>query len=214
MATATRLAVALETVCAWDICRQFARPLYEQMSSGRYDRVSLLPIPSDVNEWRAEHRTARKRADRCERRGYWFAQIARHEHTDALNAINQSATHRQGRPMSNGYLEDQEFSPLPVYPCSRHAIRDYGVLSPDDELVAYLWLYRCGDLALVSQILGHADHLQAEIMWLLWQGMLWREGCFDQDGMVIYNRHDSGGIGLRWWKEHVGLKETAVEWLP
>jgi len=206
--------IALEIACAWDMCNQFSRPLYEQMSFGKYDLVSLMPIPADVNDWRSEHRTARKRADRCERRGYWFAQIARHEHTHDLNEINQSATHRQGRPMSPGYTEHQQFTPLPVYPCSRHAIRDYGVLSSDDQLVAYLFLYRAGDLALVSQILGHADHLPNEIMWLLWQGMLWREGCHDSDGVVVYNRHDSGGIGLRWWKEHVGLRETAVEWLP
>jgi hypothetical protein len=67
---------------------------------------------------------------------------------------------------------------------------------------------------LVSQILGHDDYLKDEIMWLLWQGMLAAESFVDPDGVVCYNRHDSGTRGLRWWKEHVGLEETRVEWLP
>jgi hypothetical protein len=71
-----------------------------------------------------------------------------------------------------------------------------------------------GQLALVSQILGHADHLDSEVMWLLWQGMLESESLVDRDGVVVYNRHDSGTDGLRWFKEHVGLEETRVEWLP
>lgn len=115
--------------------------------------------------------------------------------------------------MSSGYLERTDYGPLPGYPCVRHGIRDYGVLGPDG-LVAYLFLYRAGQLALVSQILGHADHLEDEVMWLLWQGMLEAESEIDADGVVVYNRHDSGQEGLRWWKERVGLEETRVEWLP
>lgn len=212
METVTALGVSLETGCGWDVCRQFSRPLFEQMDSGRYDLMSVMAIP-DPDEWRAGHRTARKRADRCERRGYWFDRIARHEFSDDIHAINTSASHRQGRPMSPGYLERTEFAPLPDYPCARHAVRTYGVLR-DDRLWAYLWLYRSGDLALVSQILGHAAVLEDEVMWLLWQGMLAAEFAVDPDGFVIYNRHDSGTKGLRFYKEHVGLVETEVAWLP
>ena len=41
-----------------------------------------------------------------------------------------------------------------------------------ETLVAYLWLYRCGELALVSTILGHADLLEEGIMYGLFAGML------------------------------------------
>jgi hypothetical protein len=75
-------------------------------------------------------------------------------------------------------------------------------------------MLRQGDLALVSQILGHADHLEREVMWLLFEHALEREIKSDQDGFVVYNRHDSGTDGLRWWKERVGFREARVEWLP
>lgn len=213
MTTMTSTAISLELDCRDDRCRQFGRPLFEQLASGRYDDCSVMRIPDTVSEWRDAHRTARKRAGRCERRGYTFCRIDRHLFSEDIHAINTSATHRQGRPMSSGYLERTEYAPLPAYPCARHAIRDYGVLGAHG-LVAYLFLYRAGELALVSQILGHADHLENEVMWLLWQGMVAAESDSDPDGLIVYNRHDSGQEGLRWWKEHVGLEETRVEWRP
>jgi hypothetical protein len=213
MAVAVGVGISLETECAHDMCRQFASPLFEQMASGRYDICSVLPIPASIGEWRDEHRTARKRADRCVRRGYTFGPVDRHLFSDDIHAINTSATHRQGRPMSSGYLQRSEFGPLPAYPCARHGIRDYGVLGPDG-LVAYLFLYRAGELALVSQILGHADHLEREVMYLLVQGVIESESGIDPDGFVVYNRHDSGTDGLRFFKERLGFRETPVEWLP
>ena len=204
----------METTCGWDDCDVFSRPLLEKLGSGAYDRVSLLPIPGSLEEWRAGHRTARKRADRAARRGYTFHHIDRHLHADEVFSINTSKRHRQGRPMAAGYMQPVSFSPLPVYPCDRHAVRTYGVNDSYGTLVAYLWLYRAGDLALVSSILGHADHLENEVMYLLWQGMVAAESFVDSDGVVVYNRHDSGTDGLRFYKDRVGLVETEVEWLP
>jgi hypothetical protein len=69
-------------------------------------------------------------------------------------------------------------------------------------------------LALVSQILGHADHQDNGIMYLVAQGMLEWEASVAPDGFVVYNRHDSGTDGLRWFKERLGFREVPVEWLP
>lgn len=214
MTVTTVLAIGLELDCRSDVCRQFGRPLYEQMASGRYDACSVLPLPVHLDEWRVAHRTARKRADRAARRGYAFGPIDRHLYSRDIFEINTSAPARQGRPMSSGYLVETEFGPLPAYPCSRHAVRTYGVTGTDGRLVAYLWLYRCGQLALVSQILGHADHLENEVMYLLMQGVVEAESAVDADGIVVYNRHDSGTDGLRWFKERCGFVEAPVEWLP
>lgn len=211
---ATSVAVALELDCRSDVCRQFGRPLFEQMASGRYDVCSVLPLPAEIGEWRDAHRTARRRADRAERRGYAFGPIDRHLYSDDIFEINTSAPVRQKRPMTSGYSKRTDFGPLPAYPCRRHAVRTYGVLAEDGHLVAYLWLYRAGQLALVSQILGHADHLDREIMWLLVQGVVESESAIDRDGLMVYNRHDSGTDGLRWFKERCGFEEIGVEWLP
>lgn len=212
METLTATYIRLQAACIQPVCAEFAFPLHKQLSTGSYDRCSVMEIPTDMGEWRADHRTARKRADRAERRGYTFQHIRRHERADEIHAINTSAPERQGRPMSSGYQQRPSEAPLPKYPCPRHRVSTYGVESEDGTLVAYLWLYRAGQLGLVSQILGHADHLENEVMYLLWQGMLAAEKS-DPDGYVVYNRHDSGTEGLRFFKERAGLEEREVRWL-
>lgn len=205
--TATR--ISLEVDCL-PICQRFVVPLYEQMSDG-FPVVAAMPIP-DMEEWAAEHRTARKRAGRAERRGYTFHVVRREEHTDELYEINTSAERRQGRPMSESYRKRYEYSPLPDYPCERHQVRTYGVKSPEGRLVAYLWLYVAAQLRLCSTIIGHAAHLANEVMYLLFRGMLEAESERDPDGFVMYHRWDNGTDGLRFYKERVGLREMEVEW--
>jgi len=211
MSTVTATSISLETGCDHAACPELAWPLHKQLSNG-YDRCSVMPIPT-LEEWRGEHRTARKRADRAARRGYTFTTIRRHERLDEIYAINTSAPIRQGRPMSATYTKRPADTPLPDYPCQRHRVTTYGVEDSTRTLVAYLVLYRVGQLALVSQILGHADHLENEVMYLLFAGLITRESN-DRDGFIVYNRHDSGTDGLRFFKERVGLTETRVEWLP
>jgi ribosome modulation factor len=208
--TATRVSLGLG--CS-DACDNLTGPLYMQMSKG-YDECAVLPIPLDVQAWRDGNRTARKRADRAERRGYRFGIVERHRRADEIQRINLSSSERQGRPMSAGYHQRPSESPLPVYPCALHAVRTYGVEDRDGVLVAYLWLYRADQLALVSQILGHADHLENEIMYLLVQGVLEAESRIAADGCLVYNRFDSGTDGLRFFKTRLGFAPTAVDWQP
>lgn len=211
MTTATALPVTLEVGCEYAICRRFVEPLFEQMASGKFDAMAAMPLP-DMDEWEEMHRTARKRANRCERRGYTFRVVRREEHSDELHAINISTDRRQGRPMSESYTKHYAYRALPDYPCERHQVRTYGVFSPDGVLVAYLWLYVAGQLRLCSTIIGHAAHLENEIMYLLFRGMLKHEVARDPDGIVMYHRWDNGTDGLRFYKERVGLVETQIEW--
>jgi hypothetical protein len=201
--------ICLETHCGYALCNQFATPLYEQVSEGHYEECAVLPLEG-VWAWRQAHRTARKRADRASRRGYVFGRITRHERADEVQAINLSASHRQGRQMSAGYLHPPTTTPLPDYPCARHGVHTYGVEDSAGLLAAYSWVYRAGDLALVSQILGHADRLTDEIMYLLVQGLVVAESA--RGGFLVYNRYDSGTEGLRFFKDRCGFERTAVEW--
>src|SRR5262249_53534421 len=116
MLTAEATAINLEPVCFDADCAALAERMEAQLVSPTYtDGVSLMAAPASVDEWRAAHRTARKRADRCARLGYRFAEIDRSEHLDAIHEINTSKRERQGRPMSDGYLERPQFGPLPDY---------------------------------------------------------------------------------------------------
>lgn len=204
--TATR--ISLELGCEKD-CDEFAGPLLLQLSKG-YEECAVLPAPPSVEAWRDDHRTARKRSDRATRLGYSFREIAREEHNDDITAINVSKDARQGRPMSPSYREPVNYGPLGEYACPLHAVRTYGVLDARGTLVAYTWLYRSGELALISQWLGHGEHEANDVMYLLFQGAVERQA--ELGGFFVYNRWDSGTEGLRYLKERLGFGPMEVEW--
>lgn len=209
--TDIRLGISLQLACDHQECSEHAFPLLAQMGSGRYDECAVMPLPASVEAWEAEHRTSRKRAWRADRLGYAFARIDPQAWTDDINAINQSRERRQGRPMSAGYLDPARFGPE-SWPCALHGVHRYAVIR-DLHVVAYLWMYRSGDLALVSQVLGHADHEPNGIMHLLFREALMAESRI-APGVCVYNRWDSGSDGLRQLKGWVGFEPTLVEWLP
>jgi hypothetical protein len=209
--TATAVQINLEAACHDQGCADLAFRFKKQLGVPNYSRgASVMPMPASLDEWRAEHRTARKRADRSARLGYRFDEIDRSQFNDDLYEINTSKQERQGRPMSAGYLQRHNHGALPVYPCDRHRVHTYGVLQ-GERLRAYLSLYRCGELGLVSMILGHGDHEDAGIMYLLVQGVIADQAR--HGGFLFYNRHDSGGPGLTWKKESYGFRATDIEWV-
>jgi hypothetical protein len=113
--------------------------------------------------------------------------------------------------MADGYLERRDRGQLPEFPCDLHNTRTYGVLTGGGwDLVAYMTLHRSNELAMVSMILGHGDHLADEVMYLLWAGMIEDQASYP--GVLYYNRWDSGQDGLRFYKERVGLREGDVSW--
>ena len=207
--TLTAVRVSLECVCESTYCSELAWPLLRQLETG-YELCSVLPVPESVEAWRDDHRTARKRSDRATRLGYQFREIARENYGSDIFAINTSLEERQGRRMSAGYREEQNFMPLPESPCERHAIRTYGVVDARGTLVAYLWLYRVGDLALVSSILGHGEHLANDVMYLLFQGVV--DAQCGLGGYFVYNLHSSGTDGLRYFKGKLGFEPVEVAW--
>lgn len=195
-----------------DECQPLANGLHATLASGKYDWPASILRLDDLDSYLAVRRTLRKRAHRAEKLGYRATTIRRADHADEIHAINTSKPERQGRPMADSYRRRPQFELLPSYSCARHRIDEYGVLDRDSTLVAYLVLYACGDIALISQILGHADHLANDIMYLLirgaFQAMLERAGPL----VVFYNRHDSGTDGLRFFKERLGFSPERVEW--
>ena len=114
--------------------------------------------------------------------------------------------------MTDGYRDRPRYSPENAS-CALHGVHAYGVLNETGTLVAYLFMYRAADLALVSQVLGHADHEDHGVMHLLFREALTAEGQI-APGVAVYNRWDSGTPGLRQLKAWVGFEPCKVEWLP
>lgn len=207
----TKIALGDHPGCSHDEgCAPFAAKLHAQLAGGAYDWPASILLLDDPAAWIAEHRTARKRAAHGRRLGYVAEPIDRSQHLDEIYAINTSLPERQGRPMAAAYLERPEHSRLPTYRCPRHRIEEWGIMSPEGVLVAYLVLYLCGELVMVSSILGHGDHMQNDVMYLLMLHALERAPL---PATVFYNRHDSGTDGLRYFKERLGFQPTRVEWV-
>lgn len=212
--TATRVKVDLLGGCGESGCLKMSAEMRVKLDTHKYrDGVSVMPVPASLEEWRAEHRTARKRADRSGRLGYGFAPIDRSQYANDIYEINTSLAQRQGRPMSDGYRTRDVPGRLPNYPCERHSIKTYGVIkefSLSSPLRAYLTLYRVNELSLVSMILGHGNDLRDDIMYLLFAGVV--EHTAGAGGWFYYNRHDSGTDGLRYYKERVGFQPGDITW--
>ena len=198
--------------CTAGTCLEFAVKLHKAVEDRKYQRgASIMEMPATLLDWRAEHRTARKRADRAERLGHRFAEVDFSVHAQDIHDINTSLPERQGRPMSEGYRKKAERSRLPEYPCDRHRTITYGTIQGRDTLRSYLTLHRSGDLALVSMILGHGDWLRDDVMYALVQGVIADQA--GSGGILYYNRHDSGTEGLVYFKEKLGFREANVEWV-
>ncbi len=204
--------ISIDLPCDYLSCAAHAEPLFTQLSVPRYSTsASVLPVPETGIQWRAEHRTARKRILRAERLGYTFAEVDYSLHSDDLFAINTSLPQRQGRPMSDGYTHRRSHGRLSEDQtrCPKHRTHTYGVMRRG-KLVAYTTIHRAGELAMVSMILGHGDFLNEGIMFMLFNGVV--EDQSDRGGVFFYNRHDSGQEGLRWMKERLGFRPADIEW--
>lgn len=182
-------------------CTPLAYSKFTHLSNGDYDfPISVQQLPMEPG------RTAKRRSNRCRRLGYTFSNIAREVYNKDIYDINSSAPVRQGRPMHPAYMEYYEHSPLPEYHCPLHNIKTYGILK-DDRLFAYNVIYKLGDLVLVCTLLGHADYMKDDIMYLLMT-----ETLNQYEGIGFYNRHDSGTEGLRYFKEKLGFRPARIEW--
>lgn len=205
----TATTINLDASCMNLECVTMAQSLHAQLSNGYTRGASTMELPNDFNDYLHEHRTARKRAARAQRLGYRWTTIDRSLYEADIFEINTSKPERQGRPMTAAYMSPHRFSANPML-CERHHVYTYAVII-HGNVVAYLWLYRSGDLAMVSSILGHADHLTNDVMYLLVV-----ETIRDQmrlGGTMFYNLHSSGTDGLRWFKERLGFQPTEIAWL-
>jgi hypothetical protein len=203
-------AIDLARGCASDHCLSMAWKLKHQLDPSYSHGAALMPLTGSVPHWMAAHKTARKRVQRAWQIGYHTDLIERWKHEDAIYAINTSAAWRQGRPMGDAYQEKPVYGRDEPMLCPRHHVYTHGVFDKNGSLRGYLWLYRCGELALVSSILGHHDFMEDGIMYLLYAAML--DTQFELGGTLMYNLWDSGTDGLRFFKERVGLAKGDVDW--
>jgi hypothetical protein len=141
------------------------------------------------------------------RAGYLFEAIDPEAHRLAILEINQSASSRQGRRMDESYTTD-----LIQYPKDNHNAY-FGVFK-ENVMVAYLWVVKSGELAVLSRLLGHADHLSNGVMYLLITSYIEQELFKLHDvRFVMYDTFFGAGDGLKLFKTRCGFRPYKVKWL-
>jgi hypothetical protein len=170
--------------------------------------VALLPLDdvADVDAYLATHRTTRKRVRRAERLGYTTAVFEPDGRRDELLEIHSSIPERQGRPIDAEYLD-----PDAAYETAPH-IEYMGVFA-DDRLVAYSTLYYAGDIVAMFRVMGHGDHLDDGVMFLLGAGIVGHvKATHPETRYVFYDMFFGAGEGLRSFKARLGFRPHYVRW--
>jgi hypothetical protein len=191
------------------LLRSFRKP-HPRYKLVRYKAVgvALLPLEDlpDVDAYLAARRTTRKRVRRAERLGYTTAVFEPNERREELLAIHSSIPERQGRPIDAEYLD-----PDAIYETGSY-LEYMGVFS-EDRLVAYSELHYAGDIVAMMRVMGHGEHLDAGVMFLLVAGIVRHvKATHPEIRYVFYDTFFGAGAGLRWFKEHLGFRPHYVRW--
>lgn len=177
--------------------------------------IAELPATGHAYEMGCS-RVARQNARVASRLGYRYERIDRADWENDLHALRSSAPCRQGRPMPDSYMRWQPYGSdrWPEPHCKRHLVTVHGIVAADGHLAAYAQVVQCGEVVRFNTILGHADHLEHRVVWLLFMELIkWH---VDECGAryALYYAHDSGhGGGLRYFKERLGFRPAWVTWL-
>jgi len=138
--------------------------------------------------------------------GYAFKPFDPEQYRDDIYEINTSMTYRQGRPMEGSYL-DRDVLTAPGE-CFRH----YAVFG-GNRPVAYLYAMLLGEICIISRLLGHRDHLQDGVMYLLVTRTI-HEMINNQKqvSFVMYDTYFGASGGLKLFKKRLGFVPCRVKW--
>lgn len=178
--------------------------------------LSVAVLPATAGDYEAAcSGVARYNARAAARRGHRHAVIDRADWAEDLHAIRSSAPERQGRPMPLAYMQPQAYGSdaWPDEHCARHLTIVHGVISDQDRLVAYAQIVQCGPVARFNTILGHAEYLDEQVVWLLVMELVKWHISECGAGYALYYTHDSGdGDGLRYFKERFRFAPARIDW--
>lgn len=137
-----------------------------------HSALSMLMLPSTLAEYlSAIGDKSRNIIRKAERQGYYYQTSDGAEFRGDIFEIRNSTPVRRGHPIPE-YWRRFPGPPLDNRGlCSRHQETFHGVLK-DNKLVAYCTLRHYGGIAQVNHILGHHDHLNGGVMYLLIKGMV------------------------------------------
>jgi hypothetical protein len=182
---------------------------------------AVLATPPTIEAYLAEISPDRRydvRGKKAANRGYTARPIRPQDHASAIFDIIHSSDQRQGRDIAPMFAQRPRDHGFPGYIDYRDPHYDdicTGVFSPAPEsgLVAYLLGKRVGDHVQYDEIMGHADHIANDVMYLLHFEFL--RQCMTLDSRPRCLNYGSwySGVnpfspegGLNRWKRKVNFK--------
>jgi len=171
--------------------------------------VALLKLPLLVDDYLVLIRGKNSASYYCrvaEKRSYTFAQINPNQYIDDIYIINTSTPTRQGKPMSNSYIEK-----IPSYPTDK-LNQFYGVFK-EGQLVAYVWMKCIGQVWSISRILGHAEYLSDGIMYLLLVKTICKLISDGDKEIIMYDTFLGNSKGITLFKKRIGFTPYKIRWI-
>jgi hypothetical protein len=170
--------------------------------------AALLPLDefTDADDYVAKLRYARRRVRRARKLGYTLGPFDADERRDDLLAIHASLPERQGRPIDPEYLD-------PNAVARRGPNVEYLGVWRDGTIVAYTRLFYASDLAGMGRVMGHGDHLEDGVMFLLVAGVVEHvKAARPQARYLFYDMFFGAPEGLRAFKLNAGFRPYFVRW--
>jgi hypothetical protein len=191
------------------LLREFRRPhpRYRVIRSKAVG-VARLPLDGigDVDSYVATKRYARRRVRRAARLGYIVRVFEPDDRRNELLVIHKSIPERQGRPMDSECLD-----PLAAYEAGPNL--EYLGVFRDEILLGYSKLRYAGDIAAMMRVIGHGDHLENCIRFLLTAEIVRHVGSAPpHTRYVFYDTFLGAGPGLRYFKTQLGFQPHYVRW--
>lgn len=175
--------------------------------------VAALRVPDDFDAYYGDPRRShlRKQVNRARRAGYTFGQFEPLEHLPEIMSIHRSSGQRQGRPMHPDYLDEAK-----VREFFNASDEVFGVFDSRGMVRAYRGLRTCGPVACGERVLGHADHLDRGIMYLLFaeliRGLCAARVASGQPDWLVYDMFSGASPGMRQFKQWIGFEPYRVSW--
>lgn len=172
--------------------------------------VGLIELPTSFEAFLkgSSMQALRTNRMRALNKGYTFEWSKTAEHRRDILEINNSFDLRQGRAMDGAYTNPEV---LEGYLSKNEHM--YGVFDADRRLRAYVVPIFCGEVCVVGRILGHGNHLNHGIMYLLISEIV-RDLIESRCGVkyFMYDTFIGANPGLRYFKERSGFRPYWVKW--
>jgi len=201
---------------------EYARERFRYFSSP-HPQFPLIPRKSlgaamiDLQESYTDYQRSKFRAlakrklKLAKQHKYSYAKVDAPSAIDQIMEINGSRPERGGRPMPTLYFNRSKFEIILREIGEAHVVK-----CPTGQIVAYALVPNIGDLWTLDYVLGHGDHLNSGIMYLLMAHII--EEKFElaktagNPKWIMYDTWLGANAGLRQFKAVVGFSPYWVRW--